>query len=1488
MLATLSPTTLDKSMANHGGADPLTAIENRTCPGCKESAVNESGGLVVAFGQSFFHVDCFKCAKCQGRVTADTNLLLLSDGSPVCANCSYNCNVCHQRILDEAIMTGDDSYHAHCFKCKVCHNRIDELVFAKTSQGIYCMKCHNDRMARIRRHAQKKREREKAAGGSGSSSTRESEAREHLKENGGLGLSSALSPPSSIRSKASATTVRETPSMRSLNTQPPEVSSTPIRKRKSLPLTDDTLQTPTRKAPPAAISIITESPERIQPSRSSPHPSSDVTESQSFSVTIAPPDTDADGNSDHTVLTNGNSPSDNPPLTHPASLSQAESTSSLEYLQSSSPPESMGAHLTPSSASGPGGSLQRRKSYDDGVRPLNILFGKKGQQEIKEAAADRPESPNLSVPLSVTPRNEKRRSVNPGLALEYRNLSRPSTSPGPTAPESMIRSHTLPVRSESPAAPSPSRAFFPDASSRRGSNTSLLRDSASGSTIYHSPSSSPAPPDNGRATPDSMRTRSASSDPHYPQSAPPFGRPTTPLRLPARSKATLEKVPARSDSLNNVLNSSDMSSDGHGHLADGRPSPAGLPNGMALRLDGAHLGGMTPQSRSSGLMTPTSPSHPADVPHNVESGTDTEAEAENGLKSPSDLASPVDAPPAPPPKEPKPKTRPHELRVDIDPDMSTSSQMNSNESDESSPVERTSVATFITPALPPIRFSMTGGDFSDFFKSVGGLPSLKSLDQVADPRKESISPLQQPAKPANDVPPISTVSPIAEEVSDPDSLPSPPSSQAMNGATPSPHASQQTLSALDALRSEAGDVVSSMSREFASRGRSSSESQSPSIYGHGATRRERLDSNASLNIVPSATRVTVTSPGSTTSSPLSSDKYELVIRRLQEALADSKERGTQQMKFDKGLVEIMLSAMEQRQTEFLNLKNKYDGTKRASQQYIEGLTVAQKEYDRELIARRNAEAEVIRLRILLSGQAAKLTALTGEAKKQEARKQLSAELSDNLDRLANDLSKLKVEKDMTIAEVAELCASKSSSSVASSGEVPTVHMSRSLTMRLDTIKTQYQHELIPLTQQRETLAREVAELKASREQFLEETTFLNARNEELAQLSAQYARRIESSRSGTPTLDVVSAREEPHIREKKSTSFDRNRPQPELPSLAVSAPSTSTLGEDHEIKVGRVHRQDIPDATPMSKPKFIKWPGSRGRDISLSSGDHKGKAHPEHNFHQASALRFTKCDHCGDKLWGGSQLRCSGCHISVHSRCVNLVQTLCSQQHPSAREDHHGPGQISPSPPSMFGRELIEQVKSDCRWGERKVPVIVEKCIEAVETLALDYEGIYRKTGGSGQTKVITQLFERGDYAAFDLRDTDRFNDICSVTSVLKTYFRTLPVPLLTYDLHEEFISAAGSKDPAMKTKMLQELVNRLPTEHYQTLRLLVLHLYRVREHSDRNLMNARNLGVVFGPTLMRSRDPGAEFSDMAGKALMVEWLVENATSIFQSPSQPR
>ena len=62
--------------------------------------------------------------------------------------------------------------------------------------------------------------------------------------------------------------------------------------------------------------------------------------------------------------------------------------------------------------------------------------------------------------------------------------------------------------------------------------------------------------------------------------------------------------------------------------------------------------------------------------------------------------------------------------------------------------------------------------------------------------------------------------------------------------------------------------------------------------------------------------------------------------------------------------------------------------------------------------------------MLLSGQAARLTALSGDSRRQEVRQQISKELNDSLSGLEQNLSRLKMERDVTLAEVEELSATK--------------------------------------------------------------------------------------------------------------------------------------------------------------------------------------------------------------------------------------------------------------------------------------------------------------------------------------------------------------------------------------------------------------------------------------------------------------------------------
>ncbi|KAJ3984949.1 hypothetical protein F5890DRAFT_1410480 [Lentinula detonsa] len=1267
-------------------------LEERLCPGCKLSVVSEEGGLVVAFGQCFFHVNCFKCAKCSDKVTADTNLLLLSDGSPICANCSYACNVCKQPILDEAIMTGDDAYHAHCFKCKVCKNRIDELVFAKTSQGIYCMDCHNQRMIKIRKHTQKKAERDRE---------RQAAQAAAYHELGAGGTNKGGSISTSYRD-------RERRAREMLGKE--NALSQTLQSSRSTDFAVNGNRTPPPRAPHAN--------DALDSSRNKP------------SVFHPPP-----------------------------------RTSSVDSSVSQRPIPS--------------------KNYS-----LPVALE-------EPSTSNRPENSSLSIPapinggLQVTSTRDKRRSINPGLVIK---------PPG----ELFTTSSTLsPIRREPPSPVNGASGNSPSSIH----TTSPFRENF--------PSSRPSSAASNNSDNNSQRTRKTSA------------------------------MSASSAGGSNSLN-------GDESTVTMRPSPSPLrpsspyvtssprPNSSnSLQKPGRFSGRLSPRPGSAaGRDRPPSR---ADVPRSVESATDEDDDDDDAKQEATKprFNHPQRVPPMPPPKDSKlvppaplstlPKRDSSSSHTTSEDKELMDAEMEAKENGEESGNRAT--ATFIAPALPPIRFSLNAADFSDLFTSVGGnMNSFKNLDTVAET--------------------------LDSEKKLWDATPSTPPPSA---ASVQPNTMSQTLN------------VQSV--------RLTPDSPGPEPVSLYALMPNRNQSSTSVHS-------SVHEPTSGEMKELTS-AADIVLQRLQDVLADATDRGAQQMKLDRGFVEAIVAAMATRKTEYMEARKQIDSMKRASKQYIDGITVAQTEYDRELKARRDAEAEVTRLRVLLSGQAARITALTGDSRKQELRQQMSKELHENLSGLERDLSKLKVERDVTLAEVEELNAVSSSGGIASE---PPANLSRSLTKRLDNLKSQYERELLPLTQEREAITREVKELKAARDVFLEETTVLNARNEELAQLSAQYSRRVAMAPPIVPStsngLETLSKNIGPTIIETPVRIDSRNavsqQPQHTHQVMISTYPSSEELEARKIIRVEEAH-------TPSKGPaKVFKW-GSRAKEVPVAIpqlGAEKVKpGHAEHTFQPLSLLRFTRCDHCGEKMWG-SQLRCMGCSISVHTRCVNHVYSACSPQTHNSNGGGHNedPQVLRECSPSMFGRDLIEQVRADGKGGPRKVPVIVEKCIEAVEKLAMDYEGIYRKTGGSGQSRTITQLFERGDYQAFDLLDSDRFNDICSVTSVLKTYLRSLPVPLLTHDLHDQFTSAVEIRDLALKNSTLTKVVNSLPSEHYHTVRMLMLHLNRICQLSEVNLMNARNLGVVFGPTLMRSRNPGAEFSDMAGKALTIEWLVENAPQVFNTP----
>ncbi len=77
----------------------------------------------------------------------------------------------------------------------------------------------------------------------------------------------------------------------------------------------------------------------------------------------------------------------------------------------------------------------------------------------------------------------------------------------------------------------------------------------------------------------------------------------------------------------------------------------------------------------------------------------------------------------------------------------------------------------------------------------------------------------------------------------------------------------------------------------------------------------------------SSGRIALTTPGANLSSVTRPDDSDFVLLRLQEAMADAKERGAQQLKLDRAFVEAIIKAMDVRRANFFDLKGKFDGVK---------------------------------------------------------------------------------------------------------------------------------------------------------------------------------------------------------------------------------------------------------------------------------------------------------------------------------------------------------------------------------------------------------------------------------------------------------------------------------------------------------------------------------------------------------------------------------
>ena len=112
---------------------------------------------------------------------------------------------------------------------------------------------------------------------------------------------------------------------------------------------------------------------------------------------------------------------------------------------------------------------------------------------------------------------------------------------------------------------------------------------------------------------------------------------------------------------------------------------------------------------------------------------------------------------------------------------------------------------------------------------------------------------------------------------------------------------------------------------------------------------------------------------------------------------------------------------------------------------------------------------------------------------------------------------------------------------------------------------------------------------------------------------------------------------------------------------------------------------------------------------------------------------------------------------------------------------------------AAFGATLAEAVEyCGPRGINACLPAVVYRCIEYLEMKnAAGEEGIFRMSGSNTLIKGLRSRFNaEGDFDL--LGEEEPYYDVHAIASLLKLYLRELPQPVLTKELHLQFISVLG------------------------------------------------------------------------------------------------
>ncbi|XP_069818501.1 rho GTPase-activating protein 45 isoform X2 [Dendropsophus ebraccatus] len=339
-----------------------------------------------------------------------------------------------------------------------------------------------------------------------------------------------------------------------------------------------------------------------------------------------------------------------------------------------------------------------------------------------------------------------------------------------------------------------------------------------------------------------------------------------------------------------------------------------------------------------------------------------------------------------------------------------------------------------------------------------------------------------------------------------------------------------------------------------------------------------------------------------------------------------------------------------------------------------------------------------------------------------------------------------------------------------------------------------------------------------------------------------------------------------------------------------SWPSALTEGDLTESKESQVFPEKL--IPPISPTEDEKKRLAIEQEVPLSSGPFRNVGLSRAaRTHKLRKLRTpSKCRECNSYVYfQGAE--CEECSLACHKKCLETLAIQCGHKKLQGRL-------------LLFGRNFSDAAMR----SPDNVPFLIRKCVSEIETRALTMKGIYRVNGVKTRVEKLCQAFENGKELV-ELSQASPHD----LSNVLKLYLRQLPEPLMPFRLYNGLMGLAKEslrdcetgkasrlEDKGAETETevlamverLKGLLQDLPPENKVTLQYLIKHLCRVSEQEQINKMSPSNLGIVFGPALMRPRPTDATVSlsslvDYPHQARIVEALIVFFDKIFQELSLP-